>query len=170
VPEVYAFSGSELVCPLIVILVLARWCLDLACACPDPNMNDNLQYAIVAGNDAGVFKMAACGGQIRVANAVLDFIVGPRLYNLTVLVADDGLPSRNTTAFVVIHVSTCVDLDAQAAKALQSLQRGVRSDCRCYCRVVVLCVCGWRGMVCVGVGGGWGAGGWVAGTGCEQRP
>jgi hypothetical protein len=74
------------------------WCL------PDPNPDDSLQFFIVAGNDAGVFKIAPCGGQIRVADAVLDFDAGPRTYNLTVLVTDDGTPSLNATAIFQIRV------------------------------------------------------------------
>ncbi len=75
------------------------------CVLPaDPNPDDSLQFAIVAGNSAGAFKIATCGGQIRVADAVLDFDSGPREYNLTVRATDDGTPSRNATAVFIIRV------------------------------------------------------------------
>jgi hypothetical protein len=61
-------------------------------------------FAIVAGNVGGAFKIAACGGQIRVADAIIDYDLGPRVYNLTVQVTDDGSPSKSTTAVFVIKV------------------------------------------------------------------
>ena len=43
----------------------------------------------------GLFKIAICRGQMRVALAgegILDYFIGPRQFNLTVSVTDDGLP------------------------------------------------------------------------------
>jgi hypothetical protein len=61
----------------------------------DPDVQDQLTFNITAGNDMGLFKIAICRGQMRVALAgegILDYFIGPRQFNLTVSVTDDGLP------------------------------------------------------------------------------
>ncbi len=63
-------------------------------------------FEISAGNDAGVFRIAPCRGQIRVARAVLDYTAGPRMYNLTVTVRDDAVPlPLSTSATFLIFVT-----------------------------------------------------------------
>jgi protocadherin-16/23 len=59
----------------------------------------------VSGDPTGVFRIAACRGQLRVARAVLDYDLGPRVFNLTVRVTDDGVPSLTATAFIVVSVT-----------------------------------------------------------------
>jgi hypothetical protein len=73
----------------------------------DPNPSDNLLFAIIGGNTGGAFKIAACGGQIRVADAILDYDLGPRVYNLTVQVSDDGTPPKSATTVITVRVCVC---------------------------------------------------------------
>ncbi len=72
--------------------------------CSDPDPQDSLLFEILSGNEDGVFRIAACKGQIRVARAVLDYVAGPRTYTLSVIVRDDATPQLSATATFVIHV------------------------------------------------------------------
>ncbi len=69
----------------------------------DPDVN-NLVFSITSGNSAGVFAISGCLGQLRVARAVLDYMTGPRQYNLTVTVTDDGYPPMNASANFTINL------------------------------------------------------------------
>ncbi len=97
----------------------------------DPDVN-NLVFSITGGNAAGVFAISACLGQLRVARAVLDYMTGPRQYNLTVTVTDDGYPPMNATAnftinlvcggqFCITNVTWTVELGTSAMSVLSCL-------------------------------------------------
>jgi hypothetical protein len=85
---------------------MARRCVgDPSFRPADPDPQDQITFSITGGNDDGVFKIALCRGQLRVALDVLDYYVGPQQYNLTITVTDDGLPAPLTaSAFFIINV------------------------------------------------------------------
>ena len=94
-------------CGIRVVVQARSWSCSvcLVSMAADPDIGDQLTFAITGGNDAGVFKIAVCRGQIRVALDVLDYFVGPRLYNWTVTATDDGLPAAlSASAFFLINV------------------------------------------------------------------
>ena len=61
-------------------------------------------YSIVGGNDAGVFKIGGCDGQVRVRNPALIDYEQVKNYTITVMVVDDGVPPLNATAEVFIEI------------------------------------------------------------------
>ncbi|QDU31083.1 RTX-I toxin determinant A from serotypes 1/9 [Anatilimnocola aggregata] len=70
----------------------------------DSDLGQLLTYAIIGGNDSGAFTIEAATGVITVANpAALDFEASP-LFELTVQVTDNGTPSLNGVASVMIDL------------------------------------------------------------------
>ncbi len=71
----------------------------------DPDVGQNLSYAIVAGNTESAFEIDVSSGLITVANsAAIDLETTPSFY-LTVQVTDDGLPvlSDMATITIIVH-------------------------------------------------------------------
>ncbi|MDZ4689197.1 MAG: cadherin domain-containing protein [Planctomycetaceae bacterium] len=62
-----------------------------------------LTFAITAGNTGNVFAINAATGEITVATAMLDSDAMP-VFNLTVVVTDNGVPTASDTAAVTINV------------------------------------------------------------------
>lgn len=70
----------------------------------DSDPDQTLIFSIFGGNIDGAFKIGACNGQLRVANATLNYedpMVGG-VYNLIVKVEDDGFPP--SSAFAAIDI------------------------------------------------------------------
>ncbi len=89
----------------------------------DPDPADQLLFSISAGNSGGAFAIAQCRGQLRVAAEVLDWIVGPRQYNLTVTVTDDGTPPLNASAVTTVNlVRVCVAKTERVSRSEQRLR------------------------------------------------
>ena len=70
----------------------------------DPDESDTLLFAIVSGNVDNAFKIAACGGQLRVSNDVIDYEGPTKTYELNVTVTDDGEPSLMDWAVFTVNV------------------------------------------------------------------
>ena len=81
----------------------------------DADESDTLLFAIESGNVGDAFKIAACGGQLRVNKDVLDFEGATQLYTLNISVTDDGEPSYSDWALFQVTVTnkndppTCAD-------------------------------------------------------------
>ncbi len=68
-----------------------------------PGLDVAVLYFIIAGNDAGLFKLGICNGQLRIALAVLDYNV-QNAYVLTVEARSNGLITSATAANITISV------------------------------------------------------------------
>ena len=89
----------------------------------DSDAGQTLTYAITGGNDAGAFTIDVLTGQIYVVNgAALDYETSP-VFNLTVEVTDNGLPSLAATAAVTIELldvaESAVGLDSSGNLRVQ---------------------------------------------------
>eukprot|EP00937_MAST-01D_sp_MAST-1D-sp2_P000675 g675.t1 len=69
----------------------------------DGDLDQTILFKIVSGNVDDAFKISGCGGQLRVANPVVDY-EKLKKYTLTVSLTDDGVPPLNDTATVVVNV------------------------------------------------------------------
>lgn len=69
--------------------------------------NDNLTFAITAGNTGGAFNINPTSGDLTVANTTA---LSNAPFNLTVQVIDDGSPNQNDTATVTVNTSACPTL------------------------------------------------------------
>ena len=70
---------------------------------PDTRAPQTLTYAIVGGNDLGLFKVVAATGQIQVATAAIDF-ESQSVFTLSYTATDNGTPPTTSTATVTITV------------------------------------------------------------------
>jgi hypothetical protein len=79
------------------------------------------------GNVDGAFKVSGCGGQIRVARAVIDY---ERIsqYNLTMVLTDDGRPPLNTTAVITINVMNKNDPPIFPNQAIDVTENGALGE------------------------------------------
>jgi hypothetical protein len=70
----------------------------------DPDNGQTLSYTIMSGNTGSTFAVSASTGQITVANnTLLDFETNP-VFNLTVQVADNGIPVMTDQAVITINL------------------------------------------------------------------
>jgi hypothetical protein len=70
----------------------------------DPDTGQALSYIIQTGNTGGTFAVAASTGQVTVANnTLLDFETNP-IFNLSVQVADNGIPVMTDQAVITINL------------------------------------------------------------------
>lgn len=69
----------------------------------DPD-NDNLTFAITAGNTGSAFLINSLTGDITVANPAA---LSNAPFSLTVQVTDDGSPTQNDTATITVSVTNC---------------------------------------------------------------
>ena len=74
----------------------------------DPNPGDTLSFAITSGDDAGAFAVDSAGQLILADAAALDFASHP-VYELTVVVSDDGDPLLHDQAIITIVSGTFED-------------------------------------------------------------
>lgn len=70
----------------------------------DPDAGQTLSYAIVGGNEAGIFAIDPVTGAISVVNAALLNYESQAEYQLSVRVSDDGEPSLSATEVVTIEL------------------------------------------------------------------
>ncbi len=68
-----------------------------------PGLDVAVLYYITAGNDAGVFKLGICNGQMRIALAALNYRVR-NVYVLTVEARSNGLITSAAAANITISV------------------------------------------------------------------
>ncbi|CAE7674530.1 CELSR3, partial [Symbiodinium sp. KB8] len=69
----------------------------------DPDVDQTLLFSIVGGNWNESFGINPCSGQIYVNYPSLNYELYP-VYNLTVMVTDDGVPPTSDTAQVIIQL------------------------------------------------------------------
>ncbi|MCA9032173.1 MAG: cadherin domain-containing protein, partial [Planctomycetaceae bacterium] len=75
----------------------------------DPDVGQTLEYAIISGNEAGVFNINSATGEITVANSnLLNFETTPQ-FNLQVQVTDNATTPLNATANVTIQLNNIVE-------------------------------------------------------------
>jgi hypothetical protein len=70
----------------------------------DPDVGQEVTFEIVDGNVGDVFSISACGGQIKVAKATLDYNT-QNLYNLTIEGNDGGSPKLTVRGNVLIKIN-----------------------------------------------------------------
>ncbi len=70
----------------------------------DINLGQTHTYAIVSGNELGVFAIDAQTGQISVANAALMNYEFQRSFELTIEVTDSGTPALTGTGVVTVEL------------------------------------------------------------------
>lgn len=71
----------------------------------DPDLNQNLNFSITAGNTDNAFAIDAANGTISVANSsAINYLVNP-VFGLTVEVQDNGSPVLSSSAAVTITVT-----------------------------------------------------------------
>jgi hypothetical protein len=72
----------------------------------DPNLGDVLTYAIVGGNESGIFAIDSASGALSVVDATqLDFESGIPSYSLTIQVTDDSKKLLSATNTITISVN-----------------------------------------------------------------
>ncbi len=71
----------------------------------DPDPPDTLTYTIIGGNTGGTFAIDSATGEITVADATLVDITTNPTFALTVLVNDDGTPTKYDTATITINLT-----------------------------------------------------------------
>ena len=75
----------------------------------DPNAGDTQSFAIISGNDAGIFSIDAMTGEIRVElPEEVDFETNP-VFRLGVQVTDGGTPGLTDTAEMTIQLKNIVE-------------------------------------------------------------
>ena len=90
----------------------------------DADQSDTILFSLTGGNVDDAFKVAACGGQIRVARDVLDYEGSTREYTLNITVTDDGEPSLSSWALFTVLVEnqndapTCTHVTVGADEGL----------------------------------------------------
>ena len=86
----------------------------------DPDRGDSILYSIVSGNIGNTFRIAGCGGELRVGDSSLLDVDLYEEFLLEILVQDDGVPALNSTAFARIRI-----LDVNEPPICDQLSRNV---------------------------------------------
>jgi hypothetical protein len=69
----------------------------------DPNQGQTLSYSITAGNASSCFAINASNGALTVNNSAA---LAVQIYNLTVRVTDNGIPSLSSQATISVNVTS----------------------------------------------------------------
>ncbi|KAF5278589.1 hypothetical protein FQA39_LY00631 [Lamprigera yunnana] len=80
--------------------------------------NSDVQYAITAGNDRGIFALGGSHQAFLVLKKSLDYDSGDYEFLLTVTASDRGIPQRSTNATVKITVQDADDLSPKFTKGV----------------------------------------------------
>ena len=86
----------------------------------DPDRGDSVLFSIIDGNIGNTFRIAGCGGELRVGDATLLDVDLYEEFLLTILVQDDGVPALNSTAYARIRI-----LDVNEPPICEQLTRNV---------------------------------------------
>jgi VCBS repeat-containing protein len=75
----------------------------------DPDAGQSLTYSIISGNTSSAFQINPSSGVLSVANSsAVNYLTNPQ-FNLVVRVTDNGNPSLNSSANVLVFVSAQVN-------------------------------------------------------------
>jgi hypothetical protein len=120
-PTITGFSGSASIhenVPDLTVVATAH--------ATDPDVNDSLTFAIISGNDAGLFAIDASSGIITVADGSgIDFEQS-RTHTLDIQAADSG--SLSDTQSLTINVQDLAGFTNEATLTYSTIDRSIFSD------------------------------------------